>query len=80
MQRDPGSARRREGASQTSVGAMPYSARAQQLGSATEAVGYAHNAVKQRALYCTVGLQAPLGVGRTVSSNEKSSRRGYDGL
>ncbi len=47
-----------EGASQTSVGAMPYSARAQQLGSATEAVGYAHDTVQRRALYCTVGLQA----------------------
>jgi len=59
---------------------IPYSARAQQLGSATETVGYAHNKVQRRALYCTVGLQASSDVGRTVSSDEKSSQRGYDGL
>lgn len=48
---------------QTSVVTMPYSAPAQQLGSVTEAVGYARNTVQGRALYCAVGLQAPSGVG-----------------
>lgn len=47
----------------TPVRKMPYSAPAQQLGSATEAVGYAHSTANGRALYCTVGLKAPLGVG-----------------
>jgi hypothetical protein len=51
------------GALATPVRKIPYSAPAQQLGSATEAVGYAHVTVVGRALYCTVGLKAPAGVG-----------------